>query len=72
MSNTGLSALTGQQDEESSTPGTPPDHREQFSPGLDIESRSVDLSGESDGVCSLADGGGVNEESGMYCEFYCY
>lgn len=69
ISDSDLSALAGQQDEESSTPGTPPDHREQFLPGLDIESRSVDLSGESDGVCSLADGGGVNEQSGTYSEF---
>ena len=70
LSDTDLSTLAGQQDEESSFPGTPPDRREEWLPGRDIESRPVDLSGESDGVPSLQDGGEVNEpHSGMSSEF---
>ena len=75
MSEVDLSALAGQQDDDDDEPPilTPqPDSIEELQPsspvplhtGLEAETRPGDLSGESDGVPSLPDGGEVGDQSG--------
>lgn len=72
MSETDLSALAGQQHDELRILDTQTDHREELPPGLDSESRPADLSGESDGVPSLPDGGEDDDMSGKYFDIYLY
>ena len=73
MSEVDLSALAGQHDDDEPPILTPqPDSIEELQPsspvplhpGLEAESRPGDLSGESDGVPSLPDGGEDGDQSG--------
>lgn len=74
MSDVDLSELAGQHDDDDEPPIlTPqPDSIEELQPsspvllqpGLEEESRPGDLSGESDGVLSLPDGRGADDQSG--------
>ena len=78
MSDVNLSALAGQRgDDDDDDPPilTPqPDSTEELQPispallhpGLEVETRPGDLSGESDGLQSLPDGGDVDDQSGRY------
>ena len=68
LSETDLIVLTDQQAEEPFVPDTSPDHRDELLPEPNPGGRPEDLSGESDGVPSLPDGGGLNEQSGKYSE----
>ena len=64
MSDTDLSDLARQEEEEPSVLNLLPGQSEEHSPRPAEEGRPVDLSGESDGSLSLSDGRGVNEQSG--------
>ena len=76
MSDVDLSALAGRQDDDDDPPIlTPqPDSIEELQPstpvllhpGLEEETRPGDLSGESDGLQSLPDGGDIDHQSGRY------
>jgi len=77
MSDVDLSALAGRRDDDDDDPPilTPrPDSTEELQPlspvllhpGLVAETRPGDLSGESDGLQSLPDGGDVDDQSGRY------
>lgn len=74
MSDVDLSALAGQRDDDDPPILTPqPDSTEELHPsspvllhpGLETETRPGDLSGESDGIQSLPDGGD-DDQSGKY------
>lgn len=78
MSDVDLSALAGQRDDDDDDEPpilTPqPDSTEELQPsspvllhpGLEAGARPGDLSGESDGLQSLPDGGDVDDQSGRY------
>ena len=75
MSDVDLSVLAGQQDDDDPPILTPqPDSTEErqlsspvlLHPGLEVETRPGDLSGESDGLQSLSGGGDIDDQSGRY------
>ena len=78
MSDVDLSALAGQRDDDGdddppvltpqpgSTEELQPSSPVLLHPGLEADTRPGDLSGESDGLQSLPDGGDIDDQSGRY------